>query len=72
MPHTVEHPDFTTDWHAYKQRTRSAHQAIEDNAIDAYHKALDAGGSRAEAEKQYSLIFKEVYNGSVDSYNGKP
>jgi hypothetical protein len=56
------HPDTTADWHAYKQRTRSAHQAIEDKAIDAYHKTLESGGSKKEAEEQYSLIFQKIYN----------
>ena len=59
---TTEHPDATIDWHAYKQRTRSAHQAVEDKALDAYHKALDAGGSKVEAEKQYFETFKKFYH----------
>lgn len=59
----VEHPDFITDWRAYKRRQVSAHQAIEDKALQAYHEAYPVEGKEA-AEKKYFETFKMVYHGS--------
>jgi hypothetical protein len=51
------HPDAITDWIRAKQIRRGSMQAIEDKAIAAYHKALDEGRGREEAEKEYFKHF---------------
>jgi hypothetical protein len=55
---TTEHPDQLQDYIALKQIRRGSKQAIEDKAIEAYHKALDEG-SREEAEKEYFSFFNK-------------
>lgn len=60
MSSVLEHPDALTDWREYKQRRVSAHQAIEDKALQAYHEAYEKYGREA-AEKQYFETFKKVY-----------
>jgi hypothetical protein len=53
----TDHPDTLCDYIALKQIRRGSKQAIEDKAIEAYHKALDEG-SREEAEEEYFSFFK--------------
>lgn len=60
MSSVLEHPDALTDWRTYKQHRVSAHQAIEDKALQAYHEAYEKEGKEA-AEKQYFETFKEAY-----------
>lgn len=64
MQPIIEHPDAITDWRTYKQRRVSAHQAIEDKALRAYHEAYEKEG-RSVAEQQYFETFKEAYNGQT-------
>ena len=63
-----EHPDATTDWRAYKRRRISAHQAIEDKALQAYHEAYEKEG-KEQAEKQYFEMFKMAYDSSRSAKN---
>jgi hypothetical protein len=51
------HPDTLTDYHALKAIRRGSRQAIEDKAIESYHKAIDEGMSREEAEIEYFKHF---------------
>ena len=53
----LEHPDLLQDHIAKKQIRRGGKQAIEDQAIEAYHKALDEGRGKEEAEKEYFKHF---------------
>jgi lipid II:glycine glycyltransferase (peptidoglycan interpeptide bridge formation enzyme) len=55
------HPDELLDWRTYKQRRVSAHQAIEDKALQAYHEAYEKDG-RAVAEQKYFETFKKAYH----------
>jgi hypothetical protein len=60
MPTAIEpHPDQLTDWIKTKEITRGGKQAIEDKAIEAYHKALDEGMSKEKAEKEYFKRFNK-------------
>lgn len=52
------HPDTLTAYQQAKAITRGSMQAADDQAIKAYHRALDEGRSREEAEKQYFETFK--------------
>jgi hypothetical protein len=52
----TQHPDTLQDYHRLKQIRLGSKQAIEDKAIEAYHKALDEG-SREEAVKEYFKHF---------------
>jgi hypothetical protein len=54
---TTQHPDALHDYIALKQIRRGSKQAIEDAAIEAYHKALDEGRGKEEAEKEYFKHF---------------
>lgn len=63
------HPDTTQAYHALKQITRGSRQAIEDKAIEAYHKALSEG--REEAEKQYFETFNNKPCASRKTNAGK-
>jgi hypothetical protein len=51
------HPDTLTDYIALKQIRRGSMQAIEDKAIESYHKALDEGRGKEEAESEYFKHF---------------
>jgi hypothetical protein len=55
-----EHPDTVQAYHALKQIQRGGRQAIEDSAIEAYHKAYEQG--RGEAERVYFEHFNKVSN----------
>lgn len=57
------HPDHLQDWIKTKQIRRGSMQAIEDKAIAAYHKALDEGRGREEAEQRYFSFFNKWTNG---------
>jgi len=59
------HPDQLTDWIKTKEVTRGSKQAIEDQAIAAYHKALDDGRTKEEAEKIFFLFFNKGTNGKT-------
>lgn len=58
------HPDALTDYIALKQIRRGSQQAIEDAAIESYHKALDEGRGKEEAEKEYFKQFNKTNNGA--------
>jgi hypothetical protein len=53
------HPDQLTDWIKTKEIKRGSKQAIEDKAIEAYHKALDDGRGKEEAEGEYFKHFNK-------------
>jgi len=53
------HPDQLTDWIKTKEIRRGGKQAIEDKAIAAYHKALDDGRTKGEAEKIFFSFFNK-------------
>ena len=55
----TDHPDALTDYIALKQIHRGSKQAIEDKAIEAYHKALDEGRGKEEAENEYFKHFNK-------------
>jgi hypothetical protein len=57
----TDHPDTLTDYHALKHIRRGSKQAIEDKAIEAYHKALDEGRSKEEAEEEYFKHFNNSH-----------
>ena len=59
MTTATEHPDELSDWIKTKEIKRGGMQAIENKAIADYHKALDEGKSRAEAEEQYFKHFNK-------------
>jgi hypothetical protein len=58
------HPDQLSDWIKTKEIQRGSKQAIEDKAIAAYHKALDDGRTKEEAEKEYFKHFNKGTNGA--------
>jgi hypothetical protein len=62
----LQHPDTLTDYIALKQIRRGSKQAIEDKAIEAYHKALD-DGSREEAEREFFKHFNKGYGASSNT-----
>jgi hypothetical protein len=53
------HPDTLHDYHRLKQIRRGSRQAIEDKAIEAYHRAIDEGRGREEAESEYFSFFNK-------------
>ena len=57
------HPDQLSDYHALKQIRVGSKQAIEDSAIESYHKALDEGRGKREAEEEYFSFFNKKNNG---------
>jgi hypothetical protein len=57
------HPDYHQDYHAFKQIKIGGQMAIEDKAIAAYHKALDEGGTREEAERIFFNHFNKANHG---------
>jgi hypothetical protein len=56
LPAIEPHPDQLTDWIKTKERRRGSKQAIEDQAIAAYHKAYEEVG-KEEAEKIFFSFF---------------
>jgi hypothetical protein len=60
---TTQHPDTLSDYIALKQIHRGSKQAIEDKAIEAYHKAIDEGRSKEEAEEKYFSFFNKTNHG---------
>jgi hypothetical protein len=58
---TTEHPDQLQDYIALKQIRRGSKQAIEDKAIETYHKAIDEGRGKEEAEEEYFKHFNKSY-----------
>ena len=65
MTTTIEpHPDKLSDWIKTKEIRRGGRRAIENAAIKDYHRALDEGKSRAEAEKEYFKHFNTGYGAS--------
>jgi hypothetical protein len=56
----LEHPDTLADYIALKQIQRGSKQAIEDKAIESYHKALDEGRGKEEAEEEYFKHFNKA------------
>jgi hypothetical protein len=77
MTPAIDHPDQLTDYHRLKQIRRGSRQAIEDSAIESYHKAIDEGMSREEAESEYFKQFnknshgKQEHTGVSSACNGK-
>jgi hypothetical protein len=61
------HPDELTDRIKLKQIKVGSRQAIQDSAIDAYHKAIEQGRTREEAEEEY---FKQFNNSLQKNNNG--
>ena len=55
----TSHPDLLTDWIKTKEIKRGSKQATEDKAIAAYHKALDDGRTKEEAEKIFFSFFNK-------------
>jgi hypothetical protein len=55
----TEHPDTLQDYLRLKQMRVGSKQAIEDKAIESYHKALDEGRGKEEAEKEYFKHFNK-------------
>ena len=53
------HPDQLTDWIKTKEIRRGSKQAIEDQAIAAYHKALGEGRTKEEAERIFFSFFNK-------------
>lgn len=60
---TQDHPDTLTAYQQAKSITRGSMAAADDAAIKAYHRALEEGRSREEAEQQYFETFKRFNNG---------
>jgi hypothetical protein len=63
----THHPDHLTDWIKTKEIQRGSKQAIEDQAIAAYHKALDDGRTKEEAEKEFFKHFNKGTNGTGEN-----
>jgi hypothetical protein len=63
IPAVEPHPDQITDRIKTKERRRGSLQAIEDKAIAAYHKALDEGRGKDEAEGEYFKHFNKNSHG---------
>jgi len=61
------HPDQLTDWVKTKEIRRGSKQAIEDKAIAAYHKALDDGRTKEEAEEIFFSFFNKANHGHKKS-----
>jgi hypothetical protein len=59
----TDHPDTHEAYRAAKQITRGGNQAADDQAIKAYHRALDEGRSRGEAEIIFSETYKKCLHG---------
>jgi hypothetical protein len=53
----TEHPDTLQDYLRLKQMRVGSRQAIEDKAIESYHRALEEGRGKEEAEKEYFKHF---------------
>lgn len=60
---TTDHPDTLTDYHRLKAIQRGAMQAIEDKAIEAYHRAYEEQG-KEEAERIFFSFFNKANNDS--------
>lgn len=58
------HPDTLSAYQQAKAFTRGSMQAADDTAIKAYHKAIDEGRSRQEAEQQYFETYTKFYDGT--------
>jgi hypothetical protein len=63
---TTPHPDHISDYHRLKEIHRGSKQAIEDSAIEAYHKALDEGRGKEEAEEKYFSFFNKNSHGKTN------
>jgi hypothetical protein len=61
------HPDQLSDYHKLKQIKVGSKQAIEDKAIAAYHKALDDGRTKEEAEEIFFSFFNKANHGHKKS-----
>lgn len=59
----TDHPDTLQAYHAAKQITRGGNQAADDQAIKVYHRALDEGRSKGEAEKVFSETYLKIVYG---------
>lgn len=55
----LPHPDALTDQIKTKAVNRGGMQAIEDKALNAYHRALSEGKGREEAESEYFKTFQK-------------
>lgn len=64
MTYSIDHPDALADYIALKEIRRGSKQAFEDKAIAAYHKALDEGRGKEDAEKEYFKHFNKGTNGT--------
>jgi hypothetical protein len=60
------HPDQLQDYHRLKAIRRGSRQAIEDKAIEAYHRAIDDGRGREEAESEYFKHFNKNSHGQQE------
>ncbi len=61
----TDHPDLHEAYHAAKQITRGGTQAADDQAIEAYHRAIDEGRSKGEAETKYFETYQKAVHGKV-------
>jgi len=51
-----QHPDTLSDWAAFKNINCGGKQAIYDIAIAAYHKSLEQGDTKQQAEDIYFKV----------------
>ena len=63
----LPHPDALTDLIKTKEIKWGGMQAIEDKAIESYHRALSEGKSKEEVERIYFSFFNKAANG-VDKH----
>jgi hypothetical protein len=59
----TDHPDTHEAYRALKQITRGGNQAADDQAMEAYHRAIDEGRSKGEAETIFSETYLKIVHG---------
>lgn len=62
---TPDHPDLTRDWQSLKAIHRGGMQSADDQAMDAYWRAIDEGKSKDEAGEVFIKEYQKVVYGKI-------
>lgn len=57
------HPDLTLNWQSLKAITPGSRQAADDQAMEAYWKALESGMSKDEAGEIFINTYQKFLHG---------
>jgi hypothetical protein len=63
MTQQPEHPNALTDWQDFKATKRGSMQAADDQAMEAYWRAMESGMNKDEAGTIFIKTYQKFLHG---------